>query len=210
MKQALLLGTTKAKILNYLLENKRTATELSVLLGIQVSAARKHLEDLCELNVASEQFAQAGLGRPKKFYALTEEGRELFPRQYETILNAILKKLLDAKGKDLAESMVKEVASDLVQELDLGGDASRKHMELLVAALNRFGFDASLRETKASYEILSRNCPLHKTAMAHPKLVCEDLHGEIIRQATNSIDTHLSACVLNGDKACKHVIKKTN
>src|SRR5487761_482606 len=209
MKHSLLLGTTKAKILNYLLEERRTATELALMLHIQVSAARKHLEALYELNVVSEQFAQQGLGRPKKFYALTEEGRELFPRQYETILNAILKKLLDARGKGAAERMVKEVASDLVEQLDLGGDVSRKHMELLVASLNQFGFNASLRETKTSYEILSRNCPLHKTAMAHPKLVCEDLHGEIIKQSTNSNEAHLSACVMYGDSACKHVIQKT-
>ncbi|MGI0078996.1 MAG: helix-turn-helix transcriptional regulator [Nitrososphaerales archaeon] len=208
MKQTLLLGTTKAKILNYLLENRRTAGELAMILGTQVSAARKHLEALHELNVVSPQFVQEGLGRPKKFYALTEEGKELFPRQYETILNSILRRLLEARGTGLADRMVKAVASDLVQQLDLGGDRSRKHMELLMAALNRFGFDATLRETKTIYEITSRNCPLHKTAMAHPKLVCEDLHSEMIRQSTNSSNVRLSACVMYGDHACKHVVQK--
>ncbi len=208
MKQTQLLGPTKAKILNYLLERRRTAKELAGILDVQVSATRKHLETMLEWKIVGEQFEQEGFGRPKKFYTLTEEGRELFPRQYETVLNVILKRLGDGKAKGAAEAMVRQVASDIVRQLDLHGDGSRENMELLTAGLNNFGFDASLKETRADYEVLSHNCPLHKTAMAHPKLICQDLHSEIIKQATHSRNVKLSACVMSGDDACRHVIQK--
>ncbi len=208
MKNTELLGPTKSVILNYLLEKKRTAKELAGILNVQVSAARKHLETMLQWNIVTEHFEQEGFGRPKKFYALTEEGRELFPRQYETILNAILKSLTDGKTKGVAEAVVRDVATDIVRQLDIQGDGKRNHIELLTEGLNKFGFDATFKETRTSYVLSSHNCPLHKTATEHPKLVCQGLHSEIIKRATRSKNVNLISCLMSGDSSCRHVIEK--
>src|SRR5579875_1292964 len=122
MAQIPLLGPTKAKILNHLLSNRRTAKELAEVLDIQVSAARKHLQALQELNVVEEQFIQEGMGRPKKYYFLTDSGRELFPRRYETILSAVLERLMQYKDKGHAESIVRQVAYDIARQMGIGGE----------------------------------------------------------------------------------------
>ena len=204
-----LFGTTKSRILRYLLEKRRTAKELADLLQIQVSAARKHLEDLRGLNMVSEVFSKQGLGRPKKFYALTDEGKEMFPRQYDAILAALLNRVVQETDRSFGEKIAKGIASDLVEELELKGDSSKIHMQAIVAAMSKFGFVASLRERGGNYEITSRNCPFYKAALAHPKLFCEDLHTEMMRQATGS-EVNLSECAVMGGSECRHVIKKAN
>src|SRR6267378_1747409 len=88
-----LLGPKRARILGLLLAQTRTAKETAESLKIQVSAARKHLERLRELGLVDEQFQKAEMGRPKKLYALTEKGKELFPRQYDLLLNETLAQL---------------------------------------------------------------------------------------------------------------------
>jgi predicted ArsR family transcriptional regulator len=207
MKNTEFLGPTKSKILNFLLERKRTAKELATILHIQVSAARKHLETMLEWDIVGEQFEHEGYGRPKKFYFLKEDGRELFPRKYDVVLNSVLANISSTKEKKAADRIVRQVAGDVVKELHLSGDCSKKHIELLTNGLNEFGFDSTFKIKENGYEILSRNCPLHKTALAYPKMVCHGLHGEIIKKATHAKAVNLTACVMSGDSACKHSIE---
>ena len=208
MKHQALLGPTKARIMNYLLEGRRTAGELADSLDMQVSAARKHLEMLTKLHLVSEEFVQSGVGRPKKFYSLSIEGRELFPREYDRILNAVIEKLVQAKDRGYAESILKQVAIDLADQINLGGETGRKHTELLIAALNQLGFEAEFEETRGALTIVSHNCPVHKTALRHHDIVCHGLHDELLKTALGRRDVRLEKCFMSGDAYCRHVIPK--
>jgi predicted ArsR family transcriptional regulator len=202
-----LLGETKEKMLNELRGGKKTARELATTLDIQVSATRKHLESLSTLNIVGEEFVHEGIGRPKKFYFLTDDGFELFPRQYERILCAVLSKLSDS-GTPNPDSMVKEVAREIAKGMDVEGEDTLEKVGTLVKALNDFGFDAAFEETDSNFTITSHNCPLHKAAMRHQKIVCHDLHDEIIKSALDTRDVKLERCLTRGDNMCKHVIEK--
>lgn len=207
MEKLSLLGPTKRKIGPLLLGQMRTATDIASILSIQVSAARKHLEALKRLEVVDVKYLKSGIGRPKKFYLLTENGRELFPRQYHTLLNKVISRMLEDKDTAYAESVMKGIATVLATKMSDGKEDpdSIKH---LVNQLNDFGFESSLRQTKDSYEIISRNCPLYKTASAYQKLVCHGLHDEIIRSATGVQDVKLDKCMVLGDPVCVHNIPK--
>jgi predicted ArsR family transcriptional regulator len=204
-----LLGETKEKMLNELREGKKTAKDLADVLDIQVSAARKHLETLSSLDIVKEEFIQDGIGRPKKFYSLTEDGRELFPRQYERVLCGILEKLNHSEGQ-VGESLVKEVAHEISREIKISENENHTMIETLSKALNDFGFDATVEETGTSFVITSHNCPLYKAAMKHQKIVCHGLHDEIIKSALDTRDVKLERCLTRGDNVCKHVIEKRN
>jgi predicted ArsR family transcriptional regulator len=204
-----LLGKTKERMLRELKEGKKTAKELSNVLEIQVSAARKHLETLSVLGMVREEFVQEGIGRPKKFYLLTDNGRELFPRQYDRILSLILDKLKDSEGQ-LGESLVKEVAHDISRDINLQSTDKHAMIESLSHALNEFGFEVTMEETPTGFVITSHNCPLYKAAMRHQKLVCHGLHDEIIKSAVGTRDVKLERCLTRGDPACKHVIEIRN
>jgi predicted ArsR family transcriptional regulator len=206
-----LLGETKEKMLHELRGGKRTAKDLADILDIQVSAARKHLEALSTLDIVSEEFIQDGIGRPKKFYCLTEDGRELFPRQYERILCGILDRLKSSDWQ-VGESLVKEVAQEISREITGTVVNSDNHamFEDLSKALNEFGFDVTVEETPNSFIIISHNCPLYKAAMKHQKIVCHGLHDEIIKSSLGTRDVKLERCLTRGDNLCKHVVEKRN
>ncbi len=204
-----LLGETKEKLLLELREGRKTAKDLADSLNIQVSAARKHLEALASLNIVGEEFVHNGIGRPKKFYYLTENGYELFPRQYEQLLCGILTKLAAVPGAN-PEALVKETAREIVGKAQPNKDDNQGNGKVtaLVQLLNDFGFDASLEDTGTNLEITSHNCPLHKAALKHQKLVCHCFHDEIIKTALETREVRLAKCITRGDAFCKHVIEK--
>ena len=80
--QGRLSGTTKQKIMEILLEGPRSLGEITDKLQIQKSAVRIHLESLQSEKAVESRFKIERLGRPRKIYSLTENGRELFPRKY--------------------------------------------------------------------------------------------------------------------------------
>lgn len=190
---------------------KKTAKDLADVLSIQVSAARRHLENLSELNIVREEFAQEGMGRPKKYYSLTEEGRELYPRQYEKFLCGLLDKLVGSNGQ-VGESVVKQIAHEMALEMKSDGQATVDEgnggIETLLGALNDFGFDCDLENQGSRIVITSRNCPLYKAAIRHQKIVCHGLHDEMLKVAFNSKDVRLEQSLSRGDNACRHIIEK--
>lgn len=191
---------------------RKTARELAEVLEIQVSAARKHLEVLSELSIVKEEFIQDGIGRPKKFYLLTDEGFELFPRQYETVLCALLDRI-EASNGSAGESIVKTIAREIANGIKTGGSDEpnvslerRVNPEDLVKFLDAFGFDCALEEDGPHLAITSRNCPLFKAAVKHQKIVCHGLHDEIIKTALGTREVKLEACMSRGDGECRHII----
>jgi len=145
VQEVSLLGGTKSKILHELRERDQTARDVAARLRVQVSAARKHLERLKELGLVEEQFVRQGPGRPKKLYLLTDAGKELFPRRYDAILNAVLARITRDRGGDYAEQLLSNVADDTVKDIGLSGTNGRARLNRLIAALNDLGFDASVQ-----------------------------------------------------------------
>ncbi len=206
-----LLGETKEKILEELRRERKTAKELAEVLNIQVSAARRHLESLSRLDIVQEEFVQEGIGRPKKYYALTEEGRELYPRQYEKFLCGLLGKIGNSYGQ-IGESVVKQIAQDMAMEMKSNGHSPEGEkavgeLDRVLRALNDFGFDSSIENDGSKIAITSRNCPFYKAAMHHQRIVCHGLHDEILKAAFESKEIKLEQSVTRGDRACKHVIE---
>jgi DeoR family transcriptional regulator, suf operon transcriptional repressor len=211
-----LVGKTKTKILRELSGNgKKTATEIAVTLEIQVSAARKHLEALCSSGLVVQEFVKEGIGRPKKFYSLSELGRETFPRQYELVLNSMIEKLIASTDRSYVEFLLRKVAADLLQPkfLDVRSSGSdinfRDQIDRLSISLTKFGFDTSVEQAAdGTIHFVSHNCPFYKAAKRFPDLMCQGLHGEIIRVALGTDKVKLVGCLLSGDSKCVHSVEQ--
>ncbi len=207
MERLPLLGATKMHMLKQLMLGPRTAIQIASALGIQVSAARKHLERLKAMEILDERFERAGPGRPKKFYALTDEGRELFPRRYDTILNALLADLVRDRGEPQAERALHRVAEDFARSANPEPGSDRARLRRLVAALQAMGFEPSLSVEGKQCTITSRNCPILRTAKAQRELVCRGLHAEILRRAMGVSSVERGKWIVDGDPICTHVIR---
>jgi predicted ArsR family transcriptional regulator len=207
MRQQSLLGPSKTRILGLIVSGGKTAKDIASNLRIQVSAARKHLEDLEGLGIVSQDFRRVGVGRPKKFFDLTEKGRELFPRSYDTLLNAVLAKLVQQEDEAYAESIMGGIAKDLSSTMN-GIKSGSKHTRHVVKGLNVLGFQATIQEDANNFHVTSRNCPLFKTASQHQDLVCKGLHETLLSQALGGGHVNRTSWILSGDSRCEHTISK--
>src|SRR5918911_3836157 len=112
-----LTGDTKQKIMEILLEGPRSLGEITGKLQIQKSAVRIHLESLQSEKAVESHFKIERLGRPRKIYRLTENGRELFPRKYDLLLSMVLKKISETNGQEHAKKLIESIADDIAASI---------------------------------------------------------------------------------------------
>ncbi len=207
-----LLGETRAKIVDLLLEGPQTTHQLGRTLKIHHTAVRAHLEGLERNGLVVAEFRHEGVGRPKKYYSLTTDGRELLPRRYQLMLELMLDNLLRTHGREEVERLMGAVARDLASRLESADpdlpieDRVRKSVE----ALNDLGFRASVVTEDGKLAIVRSSCVFQRTAAEHHDLVCRVFDQELLRasvQGEASIQMVQSQAI--GDCVCKHVVDIT-
>ena len=213
---AALPGDTKKSILELLLEGPKTSGEIANKLRIQKSAIRMHLNSLQAQKTVKSYFKVAHLGRPRRMYELTEDGRELFPRSYDIFLSLIVKKIEGTEGREQLKKLIKSVADDIaadIKERIRENNASanfEESLKLLNTVSNEMGFVSSVNKVdNETFSMVSRNCILHKIALKHQDAICHGLHDRIIQKSLGgkvNADAELKECIALGDKYSRHLI----
>jgi len=222
--QRRLSGATKQKIMEILLEGSRSLGEITDKLQIQKSAVRVHLQSLQSEKAVESHFKIERLGRPRKIYSLTENGRELFPRKYDLILSLILKKITETNGKEQARKIIESVADDMATniryEIEKNGSSSldsfEESLKIFNSVSNEMGFASSItKEHDGNFSVLSKNCILHKVALNHQDVICHGLHDRMImrslsggkkKQQQRNMNVELKECIALGDNFSRHAI----
>ena len=222
--QKRLSGATKQKIMEILLEGPRSLGEITDKLQIQKSAVRVHLQSLQSEKAVESHFKIERLGRPRKIYSLTENGRELFPRKYDLILSLILKKITEINGKEQARKIIESVADDMATniryEIEKNGisslDSFEESLKIFNSVSNEMGFASSItKEHDGNFSVLSKNCILHKVALNHQDVICHGLHDRMImrslsgskkKQQQRNMNVELKECIALGDNFSRHAI----
>ena len=220
--QKRLSGATKQKIMEILLEGPRSLGEITDKLQIQKSAVRVHLQSLQSEKAVESYFKIERLGRPRKIYSLTENGRELFPRKYDLILSLILKKITETHGKEQARKIIESVADDMATniryEIEKNGrlDNYKESLKIFNSVSNEMGFASSItKDHDGNFSVLSKNCILHKVALNHQDVICHGLHDRMIMRSLSgdekqqpNINVELKECIALGDNFSRHAITK--
>jgi predicted ArsR family transcriptional regulator len=213
-------GETKDKILKMLLDSPKSSVEIADKLQIQKSAVRSHLESLQSEKVVTSYFKLNidRMGRPRRVYELTENGRELFTRKYEEILSLILKKISEISGQEELRKIVESIADEIGAEIKLkiqknGINNLEDRLKMLNLLSDELGFVSSLRkERDGSFYITSKNCILHKVALKNQDIICHGLHDRMIRKAleeeNSDIKVELKDCIALGSDFSRHKITK--
>jgi DeoR family suf operon transcriptional repressor len=193
--------------------------EIATKLKIQKNAIRSHLQTLETEDVVKSYFRIERLGRPKKVYEITSNGRELFTRKYDTILSLLIQKVEDNQGheyvKKIMISIADNMASDIrekIGKINTSGSFA-KSLNILNTWSNDIGFMSSVRkEDDGSYSIISRNCIVHKVAVAHQDVICQGFHNTVIEKSlrgkTNP-SVKLKECIALGDNYSRHLITRS-
>jgi DeoR family suf operon transcriptional repressor len=222
--QRRLSGATKQKIMEILLEGPRSLGEITDKLQIQKSAVRVHLQSLQSEKAVESHFKIERLGRPRKIYSLTENGRELFPRKYDLILSLILKKITETNGKEQARKIIESVADDIATNIryeiekncSSSLDSFEESLKIFNSVSNEMGFASSItKEHDGNFSVLSKNCILHKVALNHQDVICHGLHDRMImrslsggkkKQQQRNMNVELKECIALGDNFSRHAI----
>jgi predicted ArsR family transcriptional regulator len=216
------LGDTKELILNLLLGGSKTAGEIADQLKIQKSAIRTHLESLQTEQSVISYFKIERIGRPRKVYELTENGRELFPRKYDQLLSLILQMIESKEGHEYMKKMIESIADSMAQDIHdkikKSSSSLEESLRILNSVSNEMGFMSSFykeddNNSSSTYSIVSRNCIVHKTAIKHQDAICHGFHDRIIQKSLDGkikAKVELKECIALGDQYSRHIINVNN
>jgi predicted ArsR family transcriptional regulator len=208
---AVLAPGTRANVLRSLLvDGPATAAVVADRLGLTPAAIRRHLDFLVDAGLvdASDRppygpTAPRGRGRPARVYALTDAGREAFPREYDVLASSVLGYLRAELGAEGVERFARERLSSMEQRYATVLDAvpAADRPTRLVALLTDDGYAASLDPTGpvGGAQICQHHCPVAHVAAEHPELC--DAETEMFGRL---LGTHVQrlATLAHGDALC--------
>ena len=106
-------GDTQQRLLRQLLLSREGlgVEEMCERLRISHNAVRQHLTALTVRGLVERVEPRATGGRPQARYALTADGRELFPRNYGAIAAALISQLHARMGEAEVGAMLQELGA---------------------------------------------------------------------------------------------------
>ena len=101
-------GTSQQAVLNHLLENKGGSTleELVGAVGLSRTAVNQHLLALESQGFVRKSTPRKTAGRPQHVYVLTEDGTNLFPKQYSWFSKLMFETLREQVGEEKASQFM--------------------------------------------------------------------------------------------------------
>lgn len=206
-------GPRQQQLLKNLLEHKsgRTVEELSKLLGITRTAVNQHLLALERGGyVIKDKLTKTG-GRPGYTYVLTQQGYDLFPKQYAWFSRLLLESLKEELGKEGLERYLRKLGGELSVNIKnrLKAHSADQRLDEVAEILQELGYDAYAEKTEERQPaLIAHNCVYHDLAKTHNE-VCE--FDITLLSSLLDADIEHKTCMARGDHCCRFIVhdKKT-
>lgn len=207
------LHANQKKILEFLLDHLTGATldEIAEFLGITKTAAREHLVKIDALGLLRFEDRKGSVGRPRRYYLLSNEGHEIFPRQYSWLSNLLLEYLAESMSAASTAKMMEALARRIADSMKSRFERHQSTADLLAEitkAMNELGYRARLKQSdlRKGAVIEATNCVYHSVAKVHPELCRFDTN--FIERASGGLSVKLENCIARGGAVCKFCIRK--
>ncbi|MCB0407567.1 MAG: hypothetical protein KDD34_05130 [Bdellovibrionales bacterium] len=207
------LHENQRKILEYLQQHTEGATLEGLSLHLQISktAAKEHLLRVDGLGLIRFEDKKGGVGRPKRFYFLSSDGVESFPRQYSWLSNSLLSLITRKYGPDNIKKLMTELAQNVVESMEEKFKQTRSLKEKITVineVMNDLGYRSVIKQRDARKGIIleATNCVYHNVAKNNPELCSFDV--EFIRKASGGMKVNLEKCISRGDSVCRFCLYK--
>lgn len=202
------IKSTRERVLYTLLKKHRcTINDLALAVNINPISVRHHIAKLEADGLVTSEDERHGVGRPRRVYFLTEDGREKFPTRYMRLTTRLLQQLKESMPNQIVNELFSDMAADLVQEyaqsIELDGLPMEDRLELVKDILAREGFDIDWKRKGDLYHIREVSCPYFHIGQDHPEVcrVDQTLISSILDVPAEKIE-----CLLDGDKHCTYVV----
>jgi predicted ArsR family transcriptional regulator len=204
---ALQLGTTQQALLRQLLWHPEGlgVEQLCDKLRVSHNAVRQHLTALGSANLIERAAPRPSGGRPGAIFAITELGRELFPRQYGHIASGLIEKLYATLGREQVMQILRALGTQLAGEQPEPVD--RDDVELasrqLAGRLTALGYEAAAIKHEGQSQIEAHNCVFHSLAARHPEVCHFDL---AFLSASSGREVRHAECMVRGGRVCRFAL----
>lgn len=175
-----------------------TADELAEALAISRNAVQQQLTALERDDLIEVAELRSTGGRPSRAYGLTDAGRELFPKHYARMAEALLRHTQEMFGEDGLRKVLSRMAAELTAEVAprLEGKAGEERLREVVRILDELGYGAYLDENG---NVHARNCVFHKLAQTSD-VVCR--YDSMVISSLLGNDLEHLACMRDGRPSC--------
>lgn len=207
------IQSTRREILTTLKkQGGMTADDLSEVLGITTMGVRRHLMTLERDGLVEYDTVQRGVGRPSYVYSLTELADDLFPKNYDRLVNELLTIVELVDGEDKVEELFAKRMERL--EAAYAPHLSNKDLPEQVAALAQIqqanGYIAEWEQVDDdTFVFIEHNC-----AIANVAQKCHFACDYELRLLNNLLDAEeivRENHMASGDISCRYRIsRKTN
>ena len=201
------VGTSQQQVLTQLLERKLGATvdELMALVGLSRTAVNQHLQALERDGFVRKAESRKSGGRPQRVYVLTEDGTNLFPKQYSWFSRLLIQTLREEFGEEQASRYMYNLGVKKSAELipRLVGKNRVERIEEIVRIMNETGFVAttvSPGDSEKIPRVECKNCVYHDVSKDYPE-VCRFDIGFLSGLMGAEVE-HLS-CMQRGGQSCR-------
>jgi predicted ArsR family transcriptional regulator len=174
-----------------------SAPQLANRLGLSAVGIRRHLLTLERDGLVSAQTERGARGRPAARYALTDEGRQTFPRHYDELAQEALSFLGAEDGRALHDFLAwrnERLAAEYGSRLRARTVEGRAHE--LADALTDQGFMAEVEidDGGEGLKLCQHNCTVEHIAAEHPDVCAweaalfERLLGATVTRESTIVD----------------------
>lgn len=198
------VGLRQQQLLKLLLQNKNGLgiDDLAAALEISRTAVQQHIASLeREGYIRHDSFGKTA-GRPVRIYVLTEEGINLFPKQYSWFSEILLEDVREHEGAEGLKKFMRRLGvrtgKSLLAQVD--GKSKEERVEFLIAAMREMGYEAQATRLEGGGEqIAADNCVYHNVAMKYEE-VCEFDRALITTVLDNEVEA--VECMASGGNCC--------
>ncbi|MBK9713593.1 MAG: ArsR family transcriptional regulator [Kouleothrix sp.] len=192
------------KILDYLQRHgEATVKDLEELLGISTTAVREHLTHMQARGLVATKLVRSGPGRPHALYFLTPEAQSLFPKEYDTLTNTLLRVIASQEGPARLELLLNAVGAQLADEYlgQVSGEKIQERLETLRVALERRGIPVEVQPSGESFRLFA--CPYFDVAQEHAG-VCT-MERRMVEQVLGE-QIVLGSTIREGQRSCHFTV----
>lgn len=197
--------STRGQIVRLLRDGTKTVNEIAAELELTDNAIRAHLLSLERDHLVEQQGVVKGFRKPHFVYGLTDEGRHLFPKAYDSLLNS----LLSALKARLVSSVLKDFLADTGKRIGRQQphheeDSLDDKLATALSTLEELGGSATVVRNNGHIQIKSEGCPFAEAVSEHPEVcqVAESMLSEIVGKPVKE------TCDRTGSPKCRFNIPK--
>lgn len=198
--------STREKVLKTLLTRERcTINELAEAVDINPISVRHHITRLQADGLVDSAEERHGVGRPRRLYFLTENGREHFPTRYLRLTLRLLTQLKETLPAPMVSTLFAQMAKELAagHEAELESLSMEERLDLVKELLTNEGFTVDWERQGDQFQIRESNCPYFHIGQNHPEVCSVD---QTLISTVLSVPAEKIKCMLHGDSQCTYIV----